>query len=355
MAGERKNYLLWSEFFMSITSLVALRGTNNYSGACIVDRNNHIMSVGFANDILDETSNDYYISALSNALYKFRGRRQEFEGSTVYLTNFPNCEESRQLAQARVKQVNYMFKDVPADVERVSEIILSHGGVEILPYCHPMHTKEEYKEFLNQLKKVIKDNVGKGESPNLTDDEFFMGIVGLSALRSKDPSTQVGSCLVDSKNRILSIGYNGAPCGMSDVDLPWDSIGEKSGDLLNTKDPYIVHAEINAFDNYRGNQDDLYNSQLYLMYSPCLPCTNRISMSGLKRVIYLREYTKNNTSARSRIILNSAGTIYEPYYSDKNITKEDCSKFLDETTKVVKKSLSKHISKNIYLQGKRWS
>ena len=42
-------------------------------------------------------------------------------------------------------------------------------------------------------------------------DEYFMGIALLTAMRSKDPSSQVGACIVSPENKILSLGYNGMP------------------------------------------------------------------------------------------------------------------------------------------------
>lgn len=47
-------------------------------------------------------------------------------------------------------------------------------------------------------------------------EEYFMGLAKLSALRSKDPNTQVGACIVNKDNRILALGYNGAPNKFSD-------------------------------------------------------------------------------------------------------------------------------------------
>ena len=52
-------------------------------------------------------------------------------------------------------------------------------------------------------------------------DEYFMGVAHLAALRSKDPNTQVGCCIVSEDNKILSIGYNGFPKGCSDDEFPW--------------------------------------------------------------------------------------------------------------------------------------
>ena len=77
-------------------------------------------------------------------------------------------------------------------------------------------------------------------------DEYFMAVAFLSSMRSKDPSTQVGACIVNIENRIVAIGYNGFPTGCSDDELPWDRDGDNE---LDTKYPYVVHAEVNAILN----------------------------------------------------------------------------------------------------------
>ena len=61
----------------------------------------------------------------------------------------------------------------------------------------------------------------------ITWDEYFMGIALLSAERSKDPSTQVGACIVSENNKILSTGYNGMPIGCNDDEMPWEREAEK--------------------------------------------------------------------------------------------------------------------------------
>ena len=76
-------------------------------------------------------------------------------------------------------------------------------------------------------------------------DEYFMGIALLTAMRSKDPSSQVGACIVSPENKILSLGYNGMPIGCDDDAMPW----EREGDPLNTKYMYVCHAELNAILN----------------------------------------------------------------------------------------------------------
>ena len=48
-------------------------------------------------------------------------------------------------------------------------------------------------------------------------------------MRSKDPHTQVGACIVSEDNKILSMGYNGFPWGCSDDEFPWKREGESAG------------------------------------------------------------------------------------------------------------------------------
>lgn len=94
---------------------------------------------------------------------------------------------------------------------------------------------------------------GNKRNDYLTWDEYFMAIAKLSSKRSKDPNTQVGACIVSNDNRILSIGYNGAPNGFEDENFPWARDGEK----IYTKYPYVCHAEMNAILNYRGTKKNL--------------------------------------------------------------------------------------------------
>lgn len=123
-------------------------------------------------------------------------------------------------------------------------------------------------------------------------DEYFMGIAFISSLRSKDPRTQVGACIVDTEKHILSTGYNGAPLNLSDDDLPWDSLGEATNDIMNIKNTFVCHAEANAIDNYNGNKDKLKNSTIYVTLFPCVECAKRIIQNKIKKVVYLKQYSK---------------------------------------------------------------
>ena len=113
----------------------------------------------------------------------------------------------------------------------------------------------------------------------LSWDQYFMSMAHLAAKRSKDPSTQVGACIVNSENKIVGIGYNGMPSGCNDDLFPWERIGE----VNETKYPYIVHAELNAILN---SIKDLRDCRIYVSLFPCNECAKAIIQSGIKEIIY---------------------------------------------------------------------
>lgn len=90
--------------------------------------------------------------------------------------------------------------------------------------------------------------MGDKRKDYITWDEYFMGVALLSGMRSKDPNTQVGACIVSQDNKIMSMGYNGFPKGCDDDEFPWGRTGESN----DTKYPFVTHAELNAILNYRG-------------------------------------------------------------------------------------------------------
>lgn len=136
-------------------------------------------------------------------------------------------------------------------------------------------------------------------------DEYFMGVALLSAKRSKDPSTQVGACIVSDKNKIVGAGYNGLPLGCSDDEFSWD----KQGDFLQTKYPYVCHAELNAILNNIGM--DLQGCKIYTALFPCNECSKAIIQSGITEVIYLSDkYAGTDVSKASKRMLDKAGVTY---------------------------------------------
>ena len=141
-------------------------------------------------------------------------------------------------------------------------------------------------------------------------DNYFMAVAKLSAMRSKDPSTQVGACIVSNDNRILSIGYNGAPNGFDDDNFPW----EREGDAINTKYFYVCHGEMNAIMNYRGNKKDLEGAKIYVDLFPCNECAKAIIQSGIKTVIYDDDkYANTPGNICSRKMFDAAGVTYRKY------------------------------------------
>lgn len=134
----------------------------------------------------------------------------------------------------------------------------------------------------------------KKRSDYLKWDEYFMGLAVLASMRSKDPNTQVGCCIVDDDNRVLSLGYNGFPCGCSDDEFPWDREGSSS---YNTKYNYVCHAELNAILNYKGTS--LKGAKLYVSQFPCNECAKAIIQSGIKTIIYQDDKYANTDGVKS--------------------------------------------------------
>ena len=163
--------------------------------------------------------------------------------------------------------------------------------------------------------------MNKQRKDYLNWDEYFMSIAKLSSMRSKDPSTQVGACIVGHDNRILSIGYNGAPNGFHDDDFPW----AREGENLDTKYPYVCHAEMNAILNYRGSKKDLEHAKIYVDLFPCNECAKIIIQSGIKEVVYLSDkYANSDNNIASRRLFDECGVEY------KKINMKDDTKILIE-------------------------
>ena len=139
----------------------------------------------------------------------------------------------------------------------------------------------------------------------LSWDEYFMGIAILSSYRSKDPNTQVGACIVNDKNKIMSVGYNGLPLGCSDDEFPW----ERDGDAYDTKYPYVCHAELNAILNNAGAP--LEGCRVYVALFPCNECAKAIIQSGIKEVVYISDKYRDTDSVRaSKRMFDAAGVKY---------------------------------------------
>jgi len=139
-------------------------------------------------------------------------------------------------------------------------------------------------------------------------DVSYVGLAQLAGMRSKDPNTQVGACIVSENNKILSMGYNGFPIGCSDDEFPWD----REGEFMDTKYPYVTHGEMNAILNFRGGS--LEGTKLYVSLFPCNECAKAIIQAGIKKIVYDSDkYANTPAIMASKRMLDAAGVVYERY------------------------------------------
>ncbi|XP_015716903.1 deoxycytidylate deaminase [Coturnix japonica] len=139
--------------------------------------------------------------------------------------------------------------------------------------------------------------------------EYFMAVAFLSAQRSKDPSSQVGACIVNSENKIVGIGYNGMPNGCSDDVLPWT---RTAAHRLDTKYPYVCHAELNAIMN--KNSADVKGCSIYVALFPCNECAKLIIQAGIKEVIFMSDkYHDSIEMTAARRMFDLAGIVYREF------------------------------------------
>lgn len=147
-------------------------------------------------------------------------------------------------------------------------------------------------------------------------EDYFMNIALLSAQRSKDPSTQVGSCIVNNENKIIGIGYNGFPTGISDNKLPWS---KTATDILEQKYLYVCHAEMNAIQNSTIQPK---NCKIYVTLFPCNECAKLIIQAGIKEVIYLSDkYKDTKSTIASKKMFDLVGIPYRQLEMKKQLVK----------------------------------
>lgn len=143
---------------------------------------------------------------------------------------------------------------------------------------------------------------------NISWDEYFMGIASLSALRSKDPNTKVGACIVDKDHKVVTIGYNGMPRGVDEEELSWNK-----GEGLDNKYLYVCHAEMNAILNTR-NGAALKDCVLYVTLFPCNECAKAIIQVGIKELVYADNKYKDTTGIQASLkMLTLAGVKVRKY------------------------------------------
>jgi len=145
----------------------------------------------------------------------------------------------------------------------------------------------------------------------LSWDDYFMAVAFLSAQRSKDPNTQVGACIVNKQKKIVGIGYNGFPWGCSDDEFPWNR-KSVTNNPLDTKYPFVCHAELNAILN--KNSGDLHGCKMYVALFPCNECAKVIIQCGISEIIYYGDkYHDEWQFIASRRMLDAARVSYRQH------------------------------------------
>lgn len=170
----------------------------------------------------------------------------------------------------------------------------------------------------------------------LSWDEYFMGTAILASTRSKDPKNRVGACIINDDKKILSIGYNGLTKGMDDNRFDWLSSGEETGEKMKIKDYFVVHAERNAILNSRGSGDDLEGGTLYVTWFPCTECAKEIIQSGIKKVVYLRMYSKQDLVKISKKMFEAAGIEVVQYNENFDFSGEEVEKVTNSVVKTLR-------------------
>lgn len=156
-----------------------------------------------------------------------------------------------------------------------------------------------FEEISEKVEKLYHDL--QMAIPPLTWDEYFMTFAQVAAKKSKDPSTKVGACIVDQQNRVVGLGYNGFPKYCNDNSFPF----ERTGEFLETKYAYVVHAEPNAILN---STKDTHSCKMYVTLFPCNECAKLIIQAGIKEVIYLEnKYFDTDTVKASMKLFNECG------------------------------------------------
>ncbi len=289
MNMKRTDYLSWKETFTLMSEFMALKSKMPIKkGACIVSKNNLVLSLGYNGFPIGMEIGDikydpkfYEISAIKNAILF---SRRNLEDTTLYTTHFPNEFDTKYLIQNGIKTINYIH-DIEEEIMYISTRMLKSIGVTV---C-----KLDYFPF----KAIL--------SAQPSFEEMFIGLSNIISFRSKDPSTQVGACLVDGKNRIISLGYNGLPLGCNDDEFPWG----REGNYRDTKYPQVVHAEANAIAiAQRTSPIDLSGSRIFTSLFSCNDCAGMIIQSGITEVNYISDkYSTLEGFASARDMLEFKG------------------------------------------------
>ncbi len=223
----------------------------------------------------------------------------------------PNDKELKKITEFFGVTAESLADDQPS-VNALSILFANSGGMDMGPLVMAANLPGMSKDLAAKLppsgEQPMAEMAGAAKYQEyISWDEYFMGIALFSAMRSKDPNTRVGACVVNGDNRILAIGYNGLPAGCSDDEYPWGRQGED----IDTKYPYVCHAELNAILNATAS---LKGCRMYTALFPCNECAKAIIQAGVREVVYLSDkYRDTPMNEASRRMLKSAGVALRQY------------------------------------------
>jgi dCMP deaminase len=167
--------------------------------------------------------------------------------------------------------------------------------------------------------EISKEFLGNPRKDILKHELVAMKVACICSKESKDPSTQVGSCIVSSDNRIISTGFNHNPVEWSADTFPWRNDSSVIGEE-NTKYPYIIHSEMDAISKCK-NREDLKGSTIYVTLFPCIQCAKTIVSFGIKKVVYI-EYRDTMDAMCAKRLLEKCGVELVQYNELLKDTKE---------------------------------
>lgn len=268
-----------------------------------------------------QKNSDFILMAV-DADPKIRYERITSRGLSTDHVDFETfiAQEKREMTSTDPTKQNLSECISLADV-----VFTNNGSLEEL-YKHVQlfldsqkNSKEETVQEVGDV-LVSQNSSCQKRTDYISWDEYFMGVAMLSAMRSKDPSTQVGACIVTPEKKIVGMGYNGWPRGIADEDLPWG----REGPTLETKYVYVVHAEQNAILNSTQN---LKNCTIYVALFPCNECAKNIIQSGIKEVVYISDkYAHLDIFKASRKMLTMAGVILRQFVPERTTLVVDFEK-----------------------------
>lgn len=334
---KRSSYLEWTEYFMATAFLAAQRSKDPSTqvGACIVNTERKIVGIGYngfprgcsdlefpwQKNASDPLQNKYLyvVHAEQNAI--MNKNSATVNNCTMYVALFPCNECAKIIIQSGIREVVYMSDKHSHKLETIAaKRMFDATGVR-------------YWQFVTDRHKIIVDflvDIGVGisrliiESPTsprtavtenrsnyLSWPDYFMAVAFLAAQRSKDPSTQVGACIVNNEHKVVGVGYNGFPQGCSDDEFPWNR-DEYVDSPLETKYLFVCHAEANAIAN--KNCSDVKGCTIYVALFPCNECAKGIIQSGIRKVIYMSDkYGQTPAVLAAKKMFQAARVTYEQF------------------------------------------